>query len=178
VANGSERGLRIAAALAALLIVAIALPVDASVLRGMTVKQLRGGADTIVTGKVVAVRAVVADGLIETVARVRVSATHKGTVGRIVSVRVPGGFARGKRLLVPGAPTLQRGDELLLFLYQSGADWRPVGLFQGVWKLDPSNPDAALASDSGGAALMRAGAEVLATDRERRALVQLVGGAR
>jgi hypothetical protein len=177
VASSSERRLALVA-LVALVITALAAPAQASVLRGMTLRDLRAGADAIVTGRVVAVRTVVADGIIETIARVRVAEVHKGEAARVVAVRVPGGIARGKRLIVPGTPTFERGVQVLLFLYRAEDDWRPVGLFQGVWTLDEQEPGSAMASSSGGAALMREPGQTLATDRTRRDVTQLVGGAR
>lgn len=176
-ASSSERRLTLVA-LIGLVIVALAAPAEASVLRGMTVAQLRSGADAIVRGQVVAVRTVVADGIIETVARVRVAEVHKGQADRVIVVRAPGGIARGKRLIVPGAPAFERDAEVLLFLYRAEDGWRPVGLFQGVWQLDGQDPETAVASDSGGAALLREPGQVLATDRQRRDVHQLIGGAR
>jgi hypothetical protein len=156
----------------------LALPADASVLRGLTVGQLRSGSDAIVVGKVTGVRSVYDGRTIETVVRVRVAAVHKGEAGRIVTVRFPGGIARGKRLTVPGAPLMGRGDQVLLFLYRAEGQFRPVGLFQGVWKIDPSDTDSALAGDPGGASLLRSSEAALAVDRQRRQISQLVGGSR
>lgn len=151
--------------------------VDASVLRALTLQQLRDGADAIVAGKVVRVRSVRSGGSVETLVRVRVQRAWRGTDQRVVVLRAPGGFVAGRRLVVPGAPTFEQGQRVLLFLEQDGESWRPVGLFQGVWRLDPERPEAAWASPSGGAALIRgAGEAEAAVDRGSRPVRELVGG--
>jgi hypothetical protein len=179
VASGSDRGRRRAVGLIAILAtVALATPASASVLRGMTVKELRSGADAIVSGRVAGARAVSDGRTIETVVRVRVAARHKGETERVITMRLPGGVADGRRLVVPGAPQLERGEQVLLFLYRAGQEWRPVGLFQGVWMLDPADTDTARSSDSGGASLLRDSGATLAVDLDRRSVAQLVGGGR
>lgn len=160
---------------AAALLVALAGPADGSVLRALSVDDLRAGADAVVTGKVVRIRAVRSGGSIETVVTVRVSRTWHGAAARVVVLRIPGGIADGRRLVVPGTPTFERGQEVLLFLARDGSGWRPVGMFQGVWRLDPRRPGVALASTSGGAALIRSGTDTAAVDRRERRLHELVG---
>lgn len=174
--------MRFSAALIVLAALALALAgaAEASVLRAFTLSELRTRADTIVTGRVVGVRSVEVDGTIETVARVRVLQQWRGEPGRTIRVRVPGGQTSDRRLLVPGAPAFERGEELLLFLYADGRQWRPVGLFQGVWRLDPERPQVAHASTAGGAALIRPidAVGAFAVDRPERPVAQLVGGGR
>lgn len=165
----------IAAAFALALLVAAAGVADGSVLRALTVEELSAGADAVVTGEVVRVRSVRTAGSIETVARVRVEHAWSGDVARFVVVRTPGGFAAGRRLVVSGSPSLARGQRVLLFLARDGRAWRPVGLFQGVWTLDPARPETALASPSGGAALVRAAGAEAAVDRRERPVIELVG---
>ena len=182
-ANGSEveHVLRYRVALAlTLLLVAFVLTatiVEASVLRGLTVKQLRQKADAIVAGEVISVRSEARDGRIETVARVRVERSWRGTDQRVVTVRMLGGLYKGKRLVVPGAASMSRGEDVLLFLYRSDGQWRPVGMFQGVWHLLGDNGARARASDSGGVGLLRPNAGEPAVDRSERTVRQLAGSA-
>lgn len=166
------------ALLAAALVASVAGTAQASVLRALTVQQLRDGADAIVSGKVVRVRSVRTGGTVETVVRVRVQHAWRGPADRILVVRTPGGVAAGHRLIVAGAPTFERGQHLLLFLERDGAAWRPVGLFQGVWHVDPERPQAAVASSPAGAALVRsASGAVAAVDPGERSVRELVGRA-
>ncbi len=168
-----------AALLASLVVLLlVAVPVEASVLRGLTVKQLRDRAETIVAGKVISVRTERSDGRIETVARVRVQRRWRGTKDRVVTVRTLGGRLGGRRLLVAGAATLQRGDHVLLFLYRNGEQWRPVGMFQGVWRLDGEDAEIARASDSGGASLLRPASGAPAVETPARTVRQLAGRVR
>lgn len=155
-------------------LVLTSLVADASVLRGLTAKELRQGADAIVAGRVVNVRTVRTEGRIETLARVRVEQAWRGE-SKVLTVRALGGYYRGKRLIVPGAATFRRGDQVLLFLYRDGDDWRPVGMFQGVWRIDSEDPSIVRPSHSGGAALVRPASGAPAVDRAERPLAGLVG---
>lgn len=163
--------------LAAALAAGVAGTAQASVLRALTVQQLRDGADAIVSGKVVRVRSVRAGGTVETVVRVRVQHAWRGPADRVLVVRTPGGVAAGHRLIVAGTPTFEQGQHVLLFLERDGAAWRLVGQFQGVWRLDPNRPQAALASSPAGAALVRSTDAVAAVDPGERRLRELVGRA-
>lgn len=149
---------------------------EASVLRAFTLGELRSASDIIVSGRVVGVRSVERNGTIDTVVRVRIAEAWRGEPRRTIRVRVPGGQAAGRRLVVAGSPAFERGEELLLFLYADGKEWRPVGLFQGVWRLDRETPDVARASSAGGASLIRPVSGTVAVDRSERALTQLLGG--
>ena len=162
------------AALASLLIVATA---DASIIRGLTLKDLRGRAESIVAGTVVGLRTVRTAKSIETVARVRVDRAFKGSGPRVLTMRVPGGFHQGRRLVVQGAPELLEGESVLLFLYRDADSWRPVGLFQGVWRLDPDDRRVARASGSGGAAVLAPVGGRAAVELRERTVSQLVGRA-
>lgn len=148
---------------------------EATVLHGLTVKQLGQRAEAMVTGKVVSVRSENTNGRIETVARVRVRKNWRGAEGRVITVRLLGGQHQGLRVVVAGAATLQRGEKVLLFLYRSDGSWRPLGMFQGVWRLDRFGDDMARASDSGGATLLRSGTGEPAVEISERSVAQLLG---
>lgn len=147
---------------------------EATVLRGLTVGQLRSAAEAIVEGKVVDVRTVRTDGRIETIATVRVRQVHKGQVERRIQVRTLGGELRDRRMVVQGAATFSRGDAVLLFLYGDGAAWRSVGMFQGVWHLD-SEGVLARPSNSGGASLLRPASGHAAVDQKEQLVERLIG---
>lgn len=147
---------------------------EATVLRGLTVSQLRSRAEAIVEGRVVEVRTVRADGRIETIAIVRVRQVHKGEVGRRIQVRALGGELRDRRMVVQGAPHFAKGDKVLLFLYSDEGSWRSVGMFQGVWHLDSAGI-VARASDSGGASLLRPENGSPAVDQPEQTMARLLG---
>lgn len=151
---------------------------EASVLRAFTLPELRSASDAIVTGRVLGARSVQANGTIETVVRVRVTEAWQGRTGRTIRVRLPGGQVDGRRLVVPGVPTLERGDEAILFLYEDGRRYRPVGLFQGIWHVNAERPEMAHVAASSGASLVRAADSVgpVAVERPERSVARLVGG--
>ena len=151
---------------------------EGSVLRGLTLSELQDGADAMVAGTVVGVRAVRSRGIVETVARVRVDRSWRGTASRVIEVRVPGGVRGGRRVIVPGAPSFREGEHVLMFLVRDGDQYRPVGLFQGVWRLDPEHPRQAHASDSGGAAVLRPAVGTAAVEATECTVQQLVGRSR
>ncbi len=163
-------------ALVPLLVLATAA--DASIIRALTLKSLRAGAEAIVVGTVVNVRTVRTAKSIETVTRVRVDRAFKGTASRMLTVRTPGGLHGGRRLVVQGSPAFTESESVLLFLYPDADAWRPVGLFQGVWRLDRDDPKWARASSSGGAALVAPNGGRAAVDQPERTVSQLVGNVR
>jgi hypothetical protein len=163
--------------LAALLLsgsLVVAPVAEATLLRGLTIGQLRSRAEVIVEGKVVDVRTVRADGRIETIAIVRVRQVHKGEVGRRIQVRALGGAIRDRRMVVEGAPNFAKGNAVLLFLYSDEGLWRAVGMFQGVWHLD-SEGIVARANDSGGASLLQPTNGNAAVDQPERSVAWLIG---
>ena len=81
----------------------------------------------------------------------------KGDLGRIVTIRVPGGELGGYRSVLIGAPVFRAGDEAILFLSTRDATIPHVlGLGQGAYRI--------FALREGGAKLVRppAGASVMA----------------
>ncbi len=155
-------------------LLAVAPVAEATVLRGLTVGQLRSRAEAIVEGKVVEVRSLRTAGRIETIAIVRVRRVHKGEVERRIQVRALGGELRDRRMVVQGAPTFSKGDTVLLFLYGDQGSWRSVGMFQGVWHLGPEGA-VARASDSGGASLLRPERGNAAVDQTEQSVARLIG---
>ncbi len=110
-------------------------------------------------------------------ARVRVDRAFKGADSRMLSVRTPGGLYGGRRLVVQGSPELIEGESVLLFLYRDADSWRPVGMFQGVWRLGRDDLKMARASGSGGAVVLAPKAGRAAVEFRERTVSQLVGSA-
>jgi hypothetical protein len=74
--------------------------------------------------------------LIETHVRIRVEQRLKGRGGPTIAVVVPGGVVGEVGMLTPGAAVFQRGERVLLLAEPRGpAEARPVGLFQGKFRV-------------------------------------------
>jgi hypothetical protein len=70
---------------------------------------------------------------IDTFVTVEVSTYLKGDFGRYLTFRAPGGQIGADRSLVPGAPSFEPGQELVLFLDGQQRTWPyVVGLSQGA----------------------------------------------
>jgi hypothetical protein len=71
--------------------------------------------------------------VIYTICEVNVTERLKGPAAARVQVAIPGGTAAGFRQTIEGAPTLQRGGEYLLFLWQGKSGLKQImGLSQGL----------------------------------------------
>jgi hypothetical protein len=95
-----------------------------------------------------------ADGVIETVYRLRVDERLIGSGSDIETFSLPGGVLEdGSGMVIPGLGSMGVGEEVLLFL--TGSDQRtgrrmPVGLEQGRYKI-VSGPDGRRLAIGGGA---------------------------
>ena len=70
---------------------------------------------------------------IDTFVTLEVSTYFKGDLGHYLTFRAPGGQIGGDRSLVPGAPSFEPGQELVLFLDGQPRTWPyVVGLSQGA----------------------------------------------
>jgi len=94
--------------------------------------DLSSRADTVVRGEVIGTRAGVDDDGLHTIATVLVAETLRGTPSPSMEVRVPGGKLDDIELTITGAPKLQQGFEVLLFIDDS----RVVGFGQGAFIVD------------------------------------------
>ena len=100
------------------------------------------GADVIVSGRVVDVRAILtAERAIESFITVAVDESLKGEAARTVTFRVPNGTVGRYRRITMGAPEFTEGDRVVLFL-RAQAPRVPIlfGLSQGVYRV-ASTPD-------------------------------------
>lgn len=121
---------------AAIALVAVAAPALATLVIPLDLPALVADARTIVHGRVIETRAVVAGGRTETVVTLAAVACLKGEGGREVTFRVPGGRIGRYRTVVVGAPVLHEGDEIVVFLNGAGpALPTVVGFSQGVLRV-------------------------------------------
>lgn len=116
----------------------LASPAAATVLLPADFTTVVTGADLIVAGRVVDVRAQIADGqrTIESVVTLSVQAAVKGTTGSTVSFRVPNGQLGRYRRVTVGAPEFSEGDQVVVFLRGRGPAIPTLfGLSQGVYRV-------------------------------------------
>lgn len=66
--------------------------------------------------------------------QLQITETMKSTLPQSINVAVPGGWARGVRQMVPGAPALATGQEYVIFLWTSKSGLiQVIGLSQGLF---------------------------------------------
>ncbi|MFQ5743243.1 MAG: hypothetical protein ACE5HV_06600 [Acidobacteriota bacterium] len=137
--DSRPRALALASSLLVLGIIQ-AVPASGSVLERLSLERLQEGAKIISIARVVRTRGLRSGGRIETEAILSIEHSFRGPKRGRLRVRVAGGQLGDRRMMVRGAPTFTAGERVLVFLYARGKSYRPVGMFQGVWRLDPSAP--------------------------------------
>ena len=145
----SDRGIRSAgwgrpavAALVMVIGVGLALPSSASVIEKISLARLQDDAEVIAVARVLSSKSVTRDGTIQTVTKLAIAQSWRGPKEGTLVVRTAGGRANGMTLIARGEAQFSPGQRVLVFLYRSGSAWRPVGMFQGVWLLGPSERQA------------------------------------
>lgn len=124
--------------LASFVALALAPALGATVIVPAEFRQIVAGAQMIVVGRVVDVRAEWEDDRrrINSYVTVEVAATLKGRAGDEVTFVVPGGQMGRYRTIVIGAPVFAPGDEAVLFLNaRAGPIPHVFGLNQGVFRI-------------------------------------------
>src|SRR5918994_1720218 len=124
--------------LAFLTFAAFSPAVGATVIVPAEFREIVGGSELIVVGRVVDVRAEWADGRrrIDSYVTVEVASTLKGRAAETVTFLVPGGQIGRYRSVMIGAPVFSPGDEAVLFLNARGSAVPYVfGLNQGVYRV-------------------------------------------
>jgi hypothetical protein len=117
---------------------------DATVVVPLDLRELVSQAATIAYGRVVDVRAFVAGGRTESVVTLGAPFFLKGSGGREVVFRLPGGRVGRYRTVVMGTPVLQAGDEVVVFLAEAaGQPPTLIGFSQGLLKVSRPARDAA-----------------------------------
>lgn len=115
--------------------------VRATVIVPVDFNELTASAHAIVYARVTDVRAVVTDDRrrVESIVLAEAIGYMKGDLGRSITFRIPGGQVGAYRTIMVGAPTFERGEEVVLFFSQPGAraPSNPVlaGFSQGVFRV-------------------------------------------
>jgi hypothetical protein len=107
-------------------------------LEQLTLDDMIAKSTAIVRGKVVDSWAAFTGSVIYTHYKVQVSENFKGPSQSSVEVVVPGGVVNNLSQSFAGSPTLNKGDEFVLFLWTSRAGLTQVmGLTQGLFAIAP-----------------------------------------
>jgi hypothetical protein len=109
----------------------------------LTMQEMAQRSDAIITGKCVGARSTWVDGRrLVTEAEISVSDAIKGTPAPTVKVALPGGIDSNRKhpiaMSYPGAPTIQVGEEVALFLMQSDSPantYAVTGYAQGKYSI-------------------------------------------
>jgi hypothetical protein len=97
-------------------------------------RELVPAARAIVSGTVTATHVRRGVRRIETVTEVAVEEWIKGSDGRSVAIVLPGGQLGGRRLTVPGVPSFEAGDRVLLFLTRTErGEWTTLSFGLGAF---------------------------------------------
>lgn len=123
------------AVVALLALLAGGVVLDATVVVPMDLRELVAQASVIVYGRVTAVRSAVVGERTESVVTLGAPFYLKGSGGREVQFRMPGGVIGRYRTVVVGAPVLKDGDEVVVFLDGSVPAGTLVGFSQGLLKI-------------------------------------------
>ncbi len=120
------------------LIVMAAAAAQATVVAPVEFRQAVAEAALIVRGHVTDVRAVELPTGVESAVTLAVDRVLKGQTDGFVTVRVPGGTIGRYRYVFVGAPTFTLNEQVILLL-KPGPDnvLRPIGLWQGVYPIQP-----------------------------------------
>jgi hypothetical protein len=115
-------------------------------LERLSFDDLAAKSTAIVRGKVTDAWMAKTNGVIYTHYKVQVAETFKGSAQSSVEIMVPGGTLNGVHQTFAGSPTLNAGDDFVLFLWtskSSGITWI-MGLTQGMFNLNSDGtPDPA-----------------------------------
>jgi hypothetical protein len=151
--------MRLRPILTAVLLGALALPVGATVIaRRITPSELTAGAARIVHARVLDVRSGRdGAGLPATWITLDVARTLKGAGASRLTIKqygVAAPLADGTVTRIPGLARWAAGDEVVLFLHGESARGftSPVGLAQGVYRVQRANGRAVVRDDLGGPA--------------------------
>lgn len=123
----------------------LALPALATTLVAMDVAALTRASRSVVRARVASVSSQrsTAGRITTAVELVRLD-TWAGPDLPTLRMLIPGGVADGIGQHVDGAPSFVADEEVVLFLEAHGPAFQPVGLGQGVWRVDRSSGSAPL----------------------------------
>lgn len=120
--------------------------------------DLLAASDLVVVGRVESLSSTARGDSIDTLAVVEVSETIKGFAPAALVVRLPGGAADGRQLVVYGAPSLSPGERALLFLRDRGdGTFSTSQMAVGKYRIVGEGRDALAVRDLRGAAVFGSG---------------------
>ena len=123
----------------------LALPALATTLVAMDVATLARASRCVVQARVASVSSQrSAMGRITTTVELVRLDTWAGPDSPSLRMLIPGGVVNGLGQHVEGAPSFAADEEVVLFLEAHGPAFQPVGLGQGVWRVDRSSGPAPL----------------------------------
>lgn len=152
---GFRREPAVAAALVCALIAST--PANASVVIALNLEELTAEADRIVIGQVVWVEPMRSgNGMIRTRYRVQVEEDLRGSGDREIIVETLGGQVGRLAMRVDGAPSFALGDRAVVFVQgDNHGIFYPIGLAQGVMRIEDENGVAMVVPSRRGMSLVR-----------------------
>jgi len=159
-----------------LLVASVAGPASASLVERLPLTTLQQRAEAVVVGRVLSTRTVLVDRRVHTVTQLAIDRPFRGPTSGKLDIVTRGGTLGDRLLVVRGTPRFETGENVLVFLFRSRAGWRPVGMFQGVWRLGPDAGELARPSDAGGATLVELQPGPYAVDGASRTVSELTAG--
>lgn len=169
-------GTPLVAALLVVLVASAAAPASASLLERLPLTVMQERAEAVVIGRVLSTRTVLDDRRVRTVTQLAIESAYRGPAAGTLEIVTRGGTVGDRRLVVQGTPQFRAGERVLVFLFASSEGWRPVGMFQGVWRLDAGAGELARPSDPAGAALVELRPGPYAVDGASRTVTELTVG--
>lgn len=139
-------------ALAGLLCLSLAAPAWSTTVQVVGLPELAQRASLIVEGQVTQQRTVRLEQRpwLATEYQIQVEQTYKGQAAATLTVRVPGGSLEGRQLTIEGMPTFKAGERVLLLTEAVPGGQLPLGLWQGVFRLQPDGQAFTRSQHSGG----------------------------
>lgn len=159
-----------------LLLGPVVAPASASLVERLPLSVLQERADAVVVGRILSTGTSLEDRRVRTVTRLAIDRSFRGPASGTLSIVTRGGTVGERRLVVRGTPEFRTGERVLVFLFRGSAGWRPVGMFQGVWRLEPDGGGLARPSDAAGAALVELRPGPYAVDGASRTVTELTAG--
>ena len=122
-------------------------PIPSATLQQLTMDDMIAQSAAIVRGTVVDSWAALTGSVIYTHYKIQVSESLKGPRQSSVEIVVAGGVVNNLSQSFSGSPTLNKGDDLVLFLWTSRAGLTQImGLTQGLFAIAPGAPTDPMAT--------------------------------
>lgn len=131
-----------------LLILSVSVAVAATVIPGRdvmattvlhrTVQEMTGVSELVLSGVVTQVRQnqPSASGLPSTKVTIAVAKVYKGFASAsTITISIPGGVRHGRIMRIPGMPSFDLGQEVVVFLERAAYGWIPSGLSNGKFQV-------------------------------------------